>query len=590
MEAGKGVGRIQKGKGNSFLLGALILSIAGLLVRFLGAFFRIPLANLLSVEAMSYYSSAYPIFAFFIAVATTGFPTAIARLIAEYKAVGKTATIRVIYRCGMILMLIVSGVGALVTFVFADSIAVAIGNEGAAVSLKMLAPGILFCGFLSVYRGYFQGFQRMTPFAVSLVVEQLIRVLVGLTLAALLVKISDEWAAGGATVGATVGGLVALVYIYLVFRKLSSERRFYNPLGERVRMKKKTTAHDSLAIVFVRNRPEDGRTVISRLLGIAVPITVAASVLPLIGIIDVAMVVNRLTDIGFTSEKAKELFTMMSGYAGTLLNFPMAIISGIQISVVPAVTAVFSINNRKEVRKLVKSALKVNSLITLPSSFGLLVLSVPIIALLYPTHSELIDQTGEILAALSFSVFFLGGFAVSTSVYQAIEKTGIPVQNLLIGILIKIVLTYLLVGNPELNILGACISSVACYFVAWILNLIRLRIYIDVDYDLRNTYIMPLIASLGMSVVAWAVYRLVFAVLAKNSVAVLAAILFAIAVYGVLVLSFGILRKDDYDLLPGGSKIRALERRLFIRGGVAGDPGRNAGSARSEAGGKSRRS
>lgn len=554
---------MEKTKSNNFLKGALILSIAGLIVRFIGAFFRIPLANLLSVEAMSYYSSAYPIFAFFIAVATTGFPTAVARLIAEYKAVGKTSTIKVIYDSCLAIMIVLCGIGFFITLFFAESIAAAIGNEGAALSLKVLAPGILFCGILSVYRGYFQGFQYMNPFAISMVVEQFIRVLFGLSLAALLVGVSDEWAAAGATMGATIGGFVALIYIFLTFKKLSSKWKLYNPLGDRISIKSRTTAHDDLAIVFVKDRPEDRKTIVSRTLKIAIPITVSASIIPFIGIIDVALVVNRLTDVGFTSAHAKELFTMMSGYAATLLNFPMAIISGIQISVVPAVTAVFSLNRTKEVKKLIKSALKVNSLITLPSSVGLVVLSVPIIGLLYPSHTGLVQKTGEILATLAFSVFFLGGFLVSTGVYQAIEKTMIPVQNLLIGLFVKIVLTYVLTGIPELNIIGASIASVTCYFVAWLLNIIRLRVYADVDYDLPGTYIKPLFASAAMGLVCMIVYKIAFFIIPKNSIAALLSIFVGMLVYLLLILTLRILRKDDYELLPGGSKIKALEKKLF---------------------------
>ncbi|MDO4754116.1 MAG: polysaccharide biosynthesis protein [Bacillota bacterium] len=559
MEAGKQTGRRE----NSFLKGALILSIAGLVVRFIGAFFRIPLANLLSVEAMSYYSSAYPIFAFFIAVATTGFPTAVARLIAEYKALGKTSTIRVIYDSCLMLMLIICGIGFLVTLLFADSIAVAIGNEGAALSLKVLAPGILFCGLLSVYRGYFQGFQFMNPFAVSMVVEQFIRVLFGLSLAAILVSVGDEWAAAGATMGATIGGFVALVYIFWRYRKLSSKWMLYNPLGDKINVKSRTTVHDDLSIIFVKDKPTDRRTIINRTLRIAVPITISASIIPFISIIDVAMVVNRLTDIGFTPERAKEMFTMMSAYAGTLLNFPMAIISGLQISVVPAVTAVFSLGKPKEVRKLIKSALKVNSLITLPSSVGLAVLSVPIIHLLYPTHNELVGKTGEILTTLAFSVFFLGGFLVSTGIYQAIEKTTVPVQNLLIGVAVKIGLTYILTGIYELNIIGACIASVTCYFVAWLLNMLRLRVYTDVDYDLPNTYVKPLVASVLMGIVCMLVYHGVYLVIPRNSISTLVAIMAGMAVYLFLILVLRVLRKDDYELLPAGSKIKAIEQRLF---------------------------
>ncbi len=548
---------------NSFLKGAFILSAAGLVVKFLGAFFRIPLANLISTEAFGYYTAAYPIYAFFIAIATAGLPTAVARLVAESKARGNSATIPVIFRVSAAAMALIGIFGFFVIFIFAGSIARAIGNEGAALSLRILAPGTLFCSMLSVYRGYFQGFQRMNQFAVSMIVEQFIRVIFGLLLAGVLLGSGDEAAAGGATSGATLGGLAALVYIYFEYVRLSRHGMFYNPLGDRINAKLRSTAHDSLAVVFVRNRPEGAKNVLKNVLKIAVPITISASVLPLVGVIDVAMVVNILTGTGVEPDKAKELFTMMSGYAATLINFPLAILTGIQISVVPAITAVFSIRNQREVGRIARSAFKVTSLIALPSSIGLSVLSTPVIALLYPSQSGVVETTGSILAILSFSVFFLGGYLVSTSVYQSIEKPMVPVQNLAIGILVKVVLTYILTSIPSLNIYGATIATVCAYATAWLLGLVRLRVYADISYDIANTYVKPLIASAVMAIVAHFSYKLCMAVLAKSAVATLVAIFAAVVVYFFFVLWMRTLGKSDYEMLPGGKQIRALEYKIF---------------------------
>lgn len=548
---------------NSFLKGAFILSAAGLVVKLLGAFFRIPLANILSTQSYGYYTAAYPIYSFFIAVATAGLPTAVARLVAETKARGNSSAIPVIFRASFFVMSIVGVAGFLIIFAFAGSIARSVGNEGAELSLRVLAPGVLFCSLLSVYRGYFQGFQRMNQFAVSMIVEQFIRVFFGLFAAVMLIGAGDQAAAGGATSGATIGGFFALGYIYFEYRRLSRKNAFYNPLGERLSIKTRNTSHDSLAVVFVKPKPVSTGVVMKNIMKIAVPITISASVLPLIGVIDVAMVVNILTGMGYEPSAAQELFTMMSGYAATLINFPLAIITGIQISVVPAITAVFSVRNQREVRRIVRSAFKVTSLIALPSAVGLSVLSTQVIALLYPGQADAAAATGGILSILSFSVFFLGGYLVSTSVYQSIEKTMIPVQNLLIGVLVKIGLTYILTSIPSLNIYGATIATVSCYAVAWLLGLVRLGFYTDISYDIMNTYIKPLIASGVMALTAVFSYKIIFAVLHKSSVATLAAIALAAAAYFFFVLWMRILGKSDYEMLPGGRKIRAIEYKIF---------------------------
>lgn len=549
--------------GSNFLKGAFVISAAGVLVKILGAFFRVPLGNILSMDAMSYYSAAYPIYTFLIAVATAGFPTAVARLIAEYKATGNTATIEVTKRVSRNIMFAIGLASFFILFVFAGPIAKSIGNAGAKASLEVLSVGVFFCSLLSVYRGFFQGFQRMNQFAISMIIEQLVRVVVGLSMAIILITLGDEAAAAGATLGATVGGIAGFVYIFIEYNRLSKKKVFYNVLGERIKIKRRDTENDSLAFAFVRSRSDSSKNVLKRLLAIAVPITISASAIPLVGIIDVSMVVNRLMGIGFLAERARELFTMMSGYAATLINFPIALMTGLQVSVVPAVTEVFSVGNIRETKRLSRNAIKIASLISMPASLGLSVLAVPIIGLLYPSLGDSVNEVGHVLGVLSLSVFFLGGYLVSTSVYQSIGRTMIPVRNLILGIIIKIVLTYILVGVESLNIIGACIANIICYFVAWLLNLLVLKFYVEVDYDIVNTYIKPAAASIVMALVAHFSYKLFMLVTKINALSTLIAIILSVLVYAFLILLFRVLMVDDYRLLPGGRKLRALELRLF---------------------------
>ncbi len=554
-----------KNRDNKFLKGAFVLSVAGLFVKFLGAFFRIPLGNMLSIEAMGYYSAAYPIYSFFVAVSMTGFPVSVARLLAEAKARGKTGTIPVILRASWLIMGSIGLVGSVVLFAFANSIAHGIGNEGAELSLKILAPAVLACSLLGVMRGVHQGFQKMTPLAISMIVEQFTRVVLGLTAAWLLMKVSSEAAAGGATLGAFVGATAGFLFMYFSYIRTKRNRGFYNELGDKITLKMRATSYDSMGIAFVHNTADSFHDVVKKMLIIAVPITISGSVFPLVNIVDVAMVVNRLTSIGYQPEHAKELFTMLSGYSMTLINFPLAILAGIQISVVPAITSVYSVGDVKETKRLTRSAMKVTMLIAMPSAFGLSVLSTPIIALLYPAQAEYIATTGQILSVLAFSVIFLGGFLVSSSVYQSIGKPIVPVQNLGIGLLMKFILTYVLVGISSINVLGASVATVLCYLTAWLLNMVRMENYVNFSINIVGTYIKPLIASLAMALSAHWSYQLFFSLLHKGAVSTLLAILFAMVVYLFFVLWIRVLSPKDYEMLPAGGKIRALERKLFRR-------------------------
>ena len=75
-------------KGNSFIKGAAILGAAGVLVKILGALYRIPLGNIIKPEGMGYYQTAYPFYVLLLTISTSGVPVAIAKLVSEKSAIG----------------------------------------------------------------------------------------------------------------------------------------------------------------------------------------------------------------------------------------------------------------------------------------------------------------------------------------------------------------------------------------------------------------------------------------------------------------------------------------------------------------------
>lgn len=578
-------------RSDKFILGAFILSVAGIIVRILGAFFRVPLGNILSLEAMGYYSAAYQFYTLFIVLATAGLPTAIARMVAETKAVNDARGVESVLKVGLGLMVGVGLFGTLVLLVFGEIIVNLIGNPGALFSLRLLAPGILLCALMSVYRGYFQGLQRMTPFAVSMIVEQFARVIFGYTLAVLFLPMGAEYAAGGATFGATAGGFIGFVYIfweYLRFRKkrggiLGAEvpEPMAGAESKATGLKVAESKAAGLKVAESKAAESEGKgnrnnfgtetsrrdrfSLFKKMTALAVPITIGASVFPLIGVVDVALVVNRLQDIGISAFRSNELFSMLTGYALTLVNFPQAVTAGIQIAIVPAIAEVFATKRLEAVDRLIKTGIKLTIVITLPAGVGMSIMSQQIISLLYPAHQEAAQITGAILAIIGISVVFLGLFQTTTGIYQGIGRQNVPVQNLLVALMVKIVLTYTLVAVPELNIYGAAIATTVTYFVACLLNMIRLRTYVDYKLDFIDSYLKPTIATVVMGAVSLGIY-LVFVQFLRGSLATVAAIGLAMLAYLVAIMVLGVLKEDDYKMLPGGSKLQALERKLFKRG------------------------
>lgn len=171
---------------DNFLKGAAILGIAGAIVKVLGAFYRLPLGNIIKPEGMGYYQTAYPLYVLLLTLSTSGFPVAIAKLVSEKRALGNYKGAHKVFKIAFLGLLIAAILTSLFVLLNAKTIVVALENENAYYSLIALVPALFFVPIMTAIRGYFQGRQNMTPTALSQIVEQLFRVSSGLMLTYIL--------------------------------------------------------------------------------------------------------------------------------------------------------------------------------------------------------------------------------------------------------------------------------------------------------------------------------------------------------------------------------------------------------------------
>lgn len=524
----------------SFIKGAVLLGVAGVLVKILGAFFRIPLGNFLGPEGMSYYVSAYPMYNFFIVLATAGLPTALAKIISEQRATGHLADINRTFKAGMILMSTIGLVGAIIMFFGADLIVKIIKNEGALYSFKALGPGIFIVSLLAVFRGYFQGHQNLKPFAISQLVEQLGRVIVGYTLAVVLLKYGQNVSAAGATFGATAGALVGFIYVFSVFIKFKKRNNYPKE------------SQDSEAV----------KSIFKRILKIAIPITMGAAVMPIMNSIDVMLVMNRLHDIGL-GEKANDLYGMLSGYAATLVNLPQVVTAAIQISIVPAIAGLYVAQNRKTLHTTIESGVRMGLIISLPAAAGLIVLAQPIMELLYPRQIEYAQTTGSILSILGFTVIFMGLFQVTTGILQGLSLQNRPAINLAVGAAFKIVLTYVLVGIPAFNIYGAAISTVTAFAVATTLNMVTLKKRAAITFPFKRVLLKPMVSTFIMAIAVYTLYS-GLSLISISRINTVISVSVGILIYGIMLFALQTFDDADFALIPGGRKLKAINQ-WFVR-------------------------
>ena len=536
----------QEGQQTSTLMmkGATILVIAGIVSKIFGAIFRIPLTNMIGAEGQAYYSAAYAVYNLLFVIATAGFPVAISRMVSSRIAEGDFINAHKSYKLAMKVSWALGIVSFLIMYFGAGAIANIYKNPGSEASMKAISLALLFTPLVASMRGYYQGRQDMKPTGITEVIEQMMRVAAGLTLAYMFYRTSLIKAAAGATFGASAGIIAAFVAMMIIYSR-----------------DKKTRAGLFEGSIV---RPETDKTRLKELLAFLIPITIGSSVMPIMFNIDAGIIVRRLLATGWDSEMAEKLYGLMGGYCDPIINLPNIFIDAICISLMPAVTTAFTLKIKKDLDDHIKTGLKTMMIITYPCAIGLIVLAKPILTMLYYKQYDEAVMAVPALQILAVSIITLAIMRTFSTSLQGIGKMMLPVWNLLIGAVVKAVVSYILLGIPAININGAAFGSVMAYVTAGILNYRALKKYTDVSLDVKSIFFKPLGAALIMGAAAIIAYKIVFMVTSSNSISTLISIMFAAAVYFVAAFRTGAVTKEEIELIPKGDLLYRLAVNLRV--------------------------
>lgn len=529
-------------KKNNFLKGAAILGVAGIITKMLGAVYRIPLSNFIGPEGLGYYQVAYSLYMLLLVISTSGFPTAMAKMISEKRAEEDYVGANRVFKVALMGFLTVGIISSVTVAIFAEKIVILMKNEGGYYALMALVPALLLVPILSAFRGYFQGKQNMAPIAVSQTIEQFVRVGTGLPLAYLLLNRGLPKAAGGASLGGSIGAFVSILVILFFYFKDKKNR------VEEISLTKSKE---------IESYKKIGKTIIL----IAIPITIGASIAPMIGLADTTLINSGLEHLGYSVKKTSAYLGLLTGNAQTLINFPQVLSMALAMSLVPVIAEANAVRNKVYMNTTINSGIRVAFLFGLPSSVGLFVLSKPILGLLYRGLSnEEMYLASNLLRILSLGLLFLILMQTMTAMIQGMGKPFIPVKNLAISLVIKIVLTYILTRNESLNIKGAAIATVITYIVGATLTYIDLKKLSELNINKGNKLVKTVIVSILMGVATFLSYK-VFYPIFGNSLSTLVAVVIAGGVYVLGLLVFKGISREDLESFPKGEKIiKILEK------------------------------
>lgn len=547
------MGKSKNKSDNSFVMGAFILAIAGLLVRVIGFLYRLPLTNMIGDEGNGIYAAGYNVYNFFLILSSAGLPAAISKMVAERLAVEQFTNAKKIFRVSMwvsggislgFALLMAAG-----TFVFARLCELS-GNPALTSGLwyssvwclYSLAPTVFVVGILAVYRGYFQGFQTMTPTSVSQIVEQIFNAFFSVYLAYLFMKVMGlgvEFGAAGGTAGTGLGAVAGLGVLLLYYFKTAGERR------QLFNTDKKNYKVDS------------GKKIASELIRIALPIIAGTAVFSIANFIDMFMIEGRLGAAGFDAETIKKLYGQLSGKYVTLSTLPISISAAVAMAVIPSIAASVVKKEMETARTKLDVALRLTMIISVPAAAGLGALGSPILQMLFPSYPE----GGSLITVGAMGVIFLSLCQISTGVLQGLGEVKKPAINAFWGAAAKIPINYFLIAIPSINIYGAVISTSVCYLIPSILNLKAVVKITGKSPDYLSILVKPLIASIVMAVICIGAYKGLYALVGMNTVATIGAIVIAMAAYLVVMVLIKGFKREDLEMLPmGGKMIKALEK------------------------------
>ena len=586
-KAGKSAPGQPQGKvRQNYLHGAAILTVGVILMKILGAFYKIPLSNLLTDRGYSMFTSAYNIYFVFFTLATAGLPVALSRLVAEADANGRARQEQKLFRVALATFTVLGLLFAAIMFFFPQLLAEKIlHNPPAWRGVRAMAPAILLVCMVSAYRGYCQGNGNMLPTTVDEVLEVLFKVIAGLIITVLVLKacqgavdaarpavVSPAQAAAvdrqeaeaatyrlsmgsaGAIIGVSVGTLVSL--LYMVWYK----HRHYDTLA----LPYTAGIHDPNDTPDDDDLVDSAPTIVKKIFSIGGPIALGACVLALLNLADSGLTMGRLQSAaGFSEETAQTLYGVY-GKAQNLFNLPAAFITPLTISIVPAISAALAKGRGETAGAVSEDSMRISALLATPMGVGLAVLSEPIMKTLYPES----HQAGpSLLAVMGIASFFVCILLMENAILQASGKEKLTMITLITGGVVKVVANWFLVARPEINIYGAPVGTLLSYLVMAGMNYFFICRELAHRPRLIRVFAGPLMASAVMGLTAWGVYGLLGRVLIGRMghgmlIAMVLAILVAAAVYLAAIIFSRALTREDLRLIPGGEKIADL---LHIR-------------------------
>lgn len=520
-------------KKQTFMNGVLIIMISQVLIKVFGFIYRIILTNFpqFADEGNSYYGSGFQVYTLLLAIATTGIPNTISKLVSEKMAIGDKKGAHKIFRTALMVFSAIGITFALGLFFGSGYLATyVLKNPGVEYTLKALAPAIIFVAMSAVLRGYFVGMQNMTEYSKAQVLEQIINSIFSIIFVVMLLDSTPEIMAAGSTLATTVAASSAFLYLLIYYNK--NKKDLWKEIKE---------AKDFAV--------EPTRKIAKKLISYAIPISFGSVVVALSGVIDLVTVMAGLQKYGYDLQTANEKFGILLGKVDILNSVPLSLNVAFAVALVPFISGAIAKGKKEEAVNKINFSLKVSSIIALPCAAGLCILAQPIFDLIFPNAS----LGAPLLQIQCWMIIFS---VLAQTVYGSLQGLGklyVPGVCLAVGATVKYLLNVFLV--PKYGEIIPAISTVVYNFIAFSLSFTILFKTLKQKPNMKEIFVKPIICTIIMSIFTICSYNLLIYLKISNSIATILSILIAVLVYFVSIIKIKALNNEEIKQLPYGNKI-----------------------------------
>lgn len=534
----------------------MILAVAMVLTKVIGVVYRVPLANILGDEGLGFYGYAYEVYAMTLMLSSLSIPTAVSKLVAARVAMRQRRNAFKVFWCAFVFSAAVGLLVTLLIFFGADVISANMMKSPlSAYALRVLAAGLFIVAILGVLRGYFQGLGTMFPTAVSQIIEQIVNAVVSIVGASILFnmgtqageKAGNEPARPGIrgggrhhrnrgrrSVRALIPGIFFLIYRPVIYRQIRMDH--------------------------IRKKESYGR-ILKILLLTIMPVIFSTAIYNINQILDLTIFNTIMSAQEFTEKEYMAMQGIYTGKYNTLINVPLAMANGLAASVIPSLTAAVAKRDRKLVHEKIAQTIRFTMVIAIPCFVGFIVLSSPLMVLLFNDEST---TPAMLLALGAITVVLYSYSTISNSILQGLDEMGTPAKNAGISLVVHLIALFIMLVAFKWNIYALVGSNIVFSLCMCILNARAIRSTCGYHQEIDRTFIKPLTAAVIMGIFTYMAHLLLDLTVGGRFIATTVSILIAVVVYAVSVLKLGVLNSRDLKELPQGQKIYRICKKYHL--------------------------